>query len=109
MVYAVGNNHEGMYWPVAVAVVPFLGEILESGGPVARARTLDVLIDLVASFEPDADYEHVECVDGPAPLRKLLLAQVRAHSSGLLRPSDRPGSDEEARLARDLRELLRDP
>src|SRR5213592_3201449 len=53
LLFAVGNNHAGSYFPIVLDAVPFLGEILESGARRSRARTLDVLIDLVGSFWPD--------------------------------------------------------
>ncbi|MDB4927735.1 MAG: hypothetical protein JWM10_219 [Myxococcaceae bacterium] len=57
--YAVGNNHAGTYFPVVLRALPFLGEILRHAGPNGREATLDVLVDLAGSFEPDPEYRLV--------------------------------------------------
>src|SRR4051794_16343949 len=54
---ATGNNHAGSYYPVVVPAIAFLGEILEEGSPVAKVTTLDVLMDLLASFGPEPGFE----------------------------------------------------
>ena len=74
---AVGNNHAGTYYPIVLEVVPFLKEILESGGDWARTTVLNVLIDLVDTFEPEAGYETLGTVNGQnAQLAELLRAAV---------------------------------
>src|SRR5262245_50977316 len=55
VLFAVGNDHRGSYFPIVLDAVPFLGEILAAGTQLARARTLDVLIDVVGSFGPDPE------------------------------------------------------
>lgn len=50
---SVGNNHAGTYFPVVIDTLPFLEDIIRDGSMVARNATLDALIDLVGSFEPD--------------------------------------------------------
>lgn len=55
--FAVGNNHAGTYFPVVIEALPFLEEIIREGSAVARNAALDVLIDLVGSFEPDPDFQ----------------------------------------------------
>src|SRR5689334_8277474 len=57
--YAIGNNHAGTYFPVVLHTLPFLGEILRSTSSRARETTLDVLVDLAGSFEPDPDHQEV--------------------------------------------------
>jgi hypothetical protein len=54
--YAIGNNHAGTYFPVVLATLHFLREILESGSAISRDVVLDVLIDLTKSFELDVDF-----------------------------------------------------
>src|SRR5437870_4906196 len=54
VLFAIGNDHGGSYFPIVLDAVPFLGEILEFGTRRSRARTLDVLIELVGSFGPDS-------------------------------------------------------
>jgi hypothetical protein len=56
--YAVGNDHAGTYYPIVLATLPFLGEILQSGrslGSVANTRRShgsDVLV-LAGSWIPN--------------------------------------------------------
>ena len=75
MLFSVGDDLGGSYFPIVFDAVPFLGEILEFGTRRSRARTLDVLIDLVGSFGPDPD---VVTQDGVPPenLPALLRARV---------------------------------
>jgi hypothetical protein len=83
VLFAIGNDHCGSYFPIALDAVPYLGEILEFGTPRSRARTLDLLIDLVASFGPDPD---VITQDGiqPADLPTALQGRIE-----VLRPTIR--------------------
>jgi hypothetical protein len=76
MLYALGNNHAGTYYPVVLAAVPFFGGILRDGGPTARLRTLDVLIDLVGSFEPEPGFEVVAASAGRRSLNEVLKERV---------------------------------
>jgi hypothetical protein len=75
VLFAVGNDHRGSYFPIVLDAVPFLAEILVGGTSRARERTLDVLIDLVGSFGPDPD---VVMQDGvrPEDLPAMLRASV---------------------------------
>jgi len=73
--FAVGNDHCGSYFPIVLDAVPYLGEILAAGTPRVRARTLDVLIDLVGSFGPDAEIESQDEFR-PGDLPMLLKASV---------------------------------
>jgi len=101
VLFAVGNDHAGSYFPIVLDAVPFLGEILASGTRRSRARTLDVLIDLVGSFGPDPG---VIPQDGIRP--EALPAALRARVE-VLRPiiqtlaADSSAPDVQA-LARDL-------
>ena len=56
VLFALGNNHAGTYFPVVLEAVPFIGAVVESGGPVACETALDVLIDLCGSFAPDPSF-----------------------------------------------------
>ena len=53
LLYALGNNHAGTYYPAAVAAIPFLGEILEHGADWPREMVLDILVDYSYSFVPE--------------------------------------------------------
>src|SRR5215510_9048951 len=59
LLYAIGNNHAGTYYPVVLAALPFLAEILHGDEQWARMTTLDILIDLIASFAPEPGFETV--------------------------------------------------
>lgn len=73
--FAIGNNHAGSYYPVVLEAVPFLGEILESGDEWAQARTLDILIDLLASFGPEPGHETIEGAGGVRLQVDVLLGE----------------------------------
>jgi hypothetical protein len=105
VLYAVGNDHCGSYFPIVLDVVPFLGEILAEGSQWARAGALDVLVDLLGSFGPDQDVAE----GGPArpeELPAVLCARVEQ-----LRPTleqlvaDRSAPDVQ-RLAKEVIECL---
>ncbi len=106
MLYALGNNHAGTYYPVALAAVPFLGGILRDGGPTARLRTLDVLIDLVGSFEPEPGFEVVATSAGRRSLNEVLKDKVLELATQIERRRLDAASPEEAKLAQDLLALL---
>ncbi len=102
LLYALGNNHAGTYYPVVLAAVPFLGAILRDGGPTARLGALDVLIDLVGSFAPEPGFEVVSSSAGRRPLKEALMDEVLALADQVeLRRVD-AASPEEAELARAL-------
>jgi hypothetical protein len=61
---------------VALSAVPFPGAILTEGGPTARLRTLDVLVDLVGSFEPEPGFEVVATPAGLRSLKDILKDKV---------------------------------
>jgi hypothetical protein len=77
--FAVGNNHAGTYFPVVIETLPFLEEIVREGSVVARNAALDVLIDLVGSFEPDPDFQSLPIgSDGERLVRDVLRERVVA-------------------------------
>lgn len=75
--YAIGNDHCGIYYPVVLPTIPFLGALLESAKEIIRVRVLDVLIDLVCSFEPQPGFETVATAEGPVEVQGLLLAAIK--------------------------------
>ncbi len=107
MLYALGNNHAGTYFPVVLPAIPFFGEILRGPELVARLRTLDVLIDLVGPFGPDLEHEEVDSVAGLRSLKAMVQEAVASLSGDVERLHRGPEDDEEARLAGELLELLR--
>jgi hypothetical protein len=56
VLYALGNNHAGTVYPVALPAVPFIRSIAASGQVWARRTAFDILIDL-CMFDPEPGYE----------------------------------------------------
>jgi hypothetical protein len=107
LLYAVGNNHAGTYYPVLLAVVPFMEGLLRTGGPWSVRTVLDVLIDLLASFEPAPGYDTFE--DTAGTWRNL--ADSFEESVHRLRPSVEhiaTGGGLNADIARELISLVDD-
>jgi hypothetical protein len=105
VLFAVGNDHRGTYFPIVLDAVPYLGEILAAGTRRARARTLDVLIDLVGSFGPDpgvATQDGIRPEDLPDVLRTRVEG-LRPTLETLIADSAAP---EVQALARDLVDCL---
>lgn len=75
VLYALGNNHAGSYYSVALGALPFLGEMLVGGSESARVATLDILIDLVGSFAPEPGFETVLRPQGETGDVQVLLRQ----------------------------------
>ncbi len=105
VLYAVGNDHAGSYFPIVLDAVSFLGEILAAGTRRARARTLDVLIDLVGSFGPDPDVAPVDHTR-PEDLPEALRARVESLRPILEQLRADPSAPDVQSLARDLLECL---
>jgi len=108
MLYAVGNNHAGTYHPMVLAAVPSLGAILRDGGVTARLRTLEVLIDLIGSFEPEPAFEVIETAAGDLPLKGALKDKVLGLTTEIEQRRVGAESPEEAQLAQELLDLLRE-
>ncbi len=73
LLYAVGNNHAGTYYPVAFAIMPDIEEVLNNGEPWPKYTALEALIDLYISFMPQPGHETYEGVSLSA-LRQRILA-----------------------------------
>ncbi|RKG92733.1 hypothetical protein [Corallococcus terminator] len=108
VLYALGNNHAGTYFPVVLAVVPFLGELLREGSATTRIQTLEILIDLIASFDPDPDFEFIGTPTGPQPLKLLLWNHVARLEADVERCLAKAASPEEARPAGEVLSRLRE-
>jgi len=74
LLYALGNNHAGTYYPVALVAVPALEAILREGHFWAKSAVLNVLIELCGSFAPEREFE----VFGGEPLSSALSRKVAA-------------------------------
>jgi hypothetical protein len=83
LLYAVGNNHAGTYYPVVLAIMPLLDELLCVGGPWSVRTVLEALIDLSGSFQPEPGYQVTKDLAGnPQELAHMFKESVRR-----LRPS----------------------
>ena len=108
LLYAVGNNHAGTYFPVALAMFPFFGHVLRHGSEWSRFAILEALTDLSLSFEPEPGHENFAVLpsDRTESLKSLLLARV-----GDLREvleSIATGNSAESASAQDLLHALRE-
>ena len=55
MLFAVGNNHCGTYYPAVLFALPFIVELAsDPPRPIVQECCLEIIIDL-ASFEPDTE------------------------------------------------------
>jgi hypothetical protein len=104
VLFALGNNHAGTYYPVALAALPFLSEILQGSGEWARITTLNILIDLCGSFEPESGFEMVVSPAGERSQLRVLLQQAIAHLSPQIRsiPASQTAVPRERELASEL-------
>jgi hypothetical protein len=83
LLYAVGNNHAGTYYPVVLAIMPLMDELLRVGGPWSVRTVLEALIDLSGSFQPEPGYEVTKDLAG----NPRELAHMFKESVSKLRPS----------------------
>lgn len=86
VLYAVGNNHAGTYYPVLLAATPFLEHFVRDGNDEQQRIALCILDDLFASFHPEPGHEKIIDPSGTmssveATFRKRVadLAPVLAH------------------------------
>jgi hypothetical protein len=64
VLFALGNDHGGTYFPVALHAVPFLMEMLKHDKEFVREAALDVLVDLLGSFRPESGFETIRNSSG---------------------------------------------
>lgn len=57
-------------------MIPRLAPILRDGIDLARARTLDVLLDLILLFVPEPGFEYVDTPAGPRALAHLVRDEI---------------------------------
>jgi len=108
VLYAIGNDHAGTYYPAVLETIPFLGEIVDGGSDAAREGALDALIDLVGSFCPDPGFETVTTPQAStSDLKALVLLSVR-ELRALVQVAATSSSEQSrsGQLARDLLALL---
>ena len=60
VLFCIGNNHAGTYYPAAYEAVKIISEILkESPSEISRNCALEIFIDLYCAFEPEmVGYTH---------------------------------------------------
>ncbi len=80
LLYAVGNNHAGTYYPIVLIMMPGLGELLRRGLSWTQFAIVQALTDLVFSFEPAPGFEAFHAANGNTarPLRDQLMAEAVA-------------------------------
>ena len=109
--YALGNNHAGTYYPVALWAIPFLGPLLVTATSIIRETVLDILIDLTVSFVAESGFEtargpsgsELPLDEGVRQVVASLLTEIQAcHAS---EPIDTRARD----LAAELIQLLDEP
>ena len=105
LLYAVGNNHAGTYYPVLLAVLPFLEEILHVGEPASQRVALCVLDDLFASFQPEPGFEEFDPPEGGTQRVEAAFKQ-RIHQLGSVLDRIDSAGNSNSLLASQLRQLL---
>lgn len=73
LLYAVGNNHAGTYFPIILAVMPCLESILRAGERWPQRTVIQILIDLFSSFVPEPGWETFNGVSLRATLRERII------------------------------------
>jgi hypothetical protein len=104
--FAIGNSHAGTFFPVVEPTIPFLMDILANGPPAARLRTLDVLVDLLGSFEPERGSESLTSPEGTRSVRTAILQAVRRRFGIVERRMSLSDSPTEQGLLRELLGLI---
>jgi hypothetical protein len=100
--WAIGNNHAGTFYPVVLAVLPEIEQILMNGGSWAQRATIEALIDLGGSFVPEQGHETYLGGSVQETLRAFIHS-MRDHLVPLA-----VGDDARAKSALDLIELIDD-
>ncbi|HWB61768.1 MAG TPA: hypothetical protein VG733_19955 [Chthoniobacteraceae bacterium] len=105
LLYALGNNHAGTYFPVAIPVIAFLGDVIVFGNVWQRVTALDVLIDYSLSFCPDPQFSESPGPDGRLhsleDLMRKAIANVRP-AVEKLPPRGEQAGGRESDLAKEL-------
>ena len=109
--YALGNNHAGTYYPVALWAIPFLGPLLASGTSIVRETVLDILIDLTGSFVAESGFENVSGPSGSEIILKVGVRQVVASLRSEIQAchASEPIDSKARDLAVELIQLLGEP
>jgi len=100
----IGNNHAGTYFPIVVPVMRYASTILDGDNELARLCIMDVMIDLLESFEPEQGYENWREDDSGEDLAQALVNSVRRLRPRLTNAAI-SGRAEEQGLANELLQL----
>lgn len=100
--WAMGNNHAGTFYPVVLAVLPEIEQILTNGKAWAQRAVIESLIDLGGSFVPEEGYENYLGASVQEALNAFIHS-MRHHIAPLAN-----GNDARAKSAVDLLELIDD-
>ncbi|MGA3132951.1 MAG: hypothetical protein ABSD59_19275 [Terracidiphilus sp.] len=108
VLFALGNDHAGTYYPVALHAVPFLIEMLGHDKDFVREAALDVLVDLLGAFEAEAGFRAIHDASGiEVPLNTALHDAVAGFRPQIeLRASAASKASREYDLLRDLMALI---
>lgn len=100
--WTVGNNHAGTFYPIVLAALPRIEQILIGGGVWPRHAAMEALIDLGGPFVPARGHETYLGASVQETLR-VFIRSMRPHILPLVHGSDAP-----SRSAKDLLELIDD-
>lgn len=95
--WTVGNNHAGTFFPIVLAALPQMEQILIGGGAWSRQAAIEALIDLGGPFVPEQGHETHRGV----PVQKTLRLFIRS-----MRPHILPLTHAGSALGRSAKELL---
>lgn len=75
IMFAVGNNHGGTFYPVVLPALPFFQVMLRDGNELVKEMVLDVLTDLAGSFFPEPGFEEWNSRSGETICLKSAVVQ----------------------------------
>lgn len=78
VLYALGNNHSGTYYPVVLAALPVFESLLNSQSLWAQRCALCILDNLFASFHPELGFESASLGGRVENVEAAFRAGVRA-------------------------------
>jgi hypothetical protein len=104
VLYALGNNHAGTYYPVVLAALPVFESFLNSQAHWPQRCALCILDDLFASFHPEAGFEAVSIHGTLENVEVSFRAGVRSFRLLLEALTKEAGPN--AKLASDLLSLV---
>ncbi len=108
LLFALGNNHAGTYYPIVLWALPFLGEILCDGNAISKEIVLDVFVDLAGAFCPEPGFETVLGPNGmQIDMRGAAIEAMTELRANIEQCRDTTTSNARIHLAaKDLLELL---